>query len=93
MIYKKDNITKKLYIIDTPIFEDSEGRDDANIEKMKTFIKENERIKCIVIVIDFNLIRCDKSLQNSIKIIAELFPLKNFLEHVIIVWSHYDKIK
>ena len=93
IIYKKDNITKKLYIIDTPGFEDSEGRDDANIEKMKKFIKENERIKCIVIVIDFNLTRCDKSLQNSIKIIAELFPLNNFWEHVIIVWSHYDKNK
>ena len=60
---------------------------------MKTFIKENERIKCIVIVIDFNLTRCDKSLQNSIKIIAELFPLSNFWEHVIIVWSHYDPNK
>ena len=93
IIYKKDNFTYKLFIIDTPGFEDSEGRDDANIEKMKSFIKENERIKCIVIVIDFNLTRCDKSLQNSIKIIAELFPLSNFWEHVIIVWSHYDKNK
>ena len=59
---------------------------------MKSFIKENERIKCIVIVIDFNLTRCDKSLQNSIKIIAELFPLSNFWS-MKIVWSHYDKNK
>ena len=35
IIYKKDNFTYKLFIIDTPGFEDSEGRDDANIEKMK----------------------------------------------------------
>ena len=88
---KKNNCN--LFIIDTPGFEDSEGRDNDNIEKMKNFIKENERIKCIVIVIPFHLTRCDKSLQNSIKIIAELFPLDTFWEHVIIVWSHYEPNK
>ena len=88
---KKNNCY--LFTIDTPGFEDSEGRDNDNIEKMKNFIKENERIKCIVIVIPFTLTRCDKSLQNSIKIIAELFPLDKFWEHVIIVWSHYEPNK
>ena len=80
----------KLLIIDTPGFEDTEGRDNENIEKMKNFIKENERIKGIIIVIDFRNVRFDLSLQNSIKIIADLFPLNNFWEHVIIVWSHFE---
>jgi len=80
----------KLLIIDTPGFDDTEGRDDKNIETMKNYIKENERIKGIIIVIDFTNVRFDRSLQNSIKIIADLFPLTNFWEHVIIVWSHYD---
>ena len=80
-----------LFIIDTPGFEDSEGRDEANIEMMKKYIKENERIKSIIIVIDFRITRVDLSLKKSIKTIADLFPLNNFWSHVIIVWSHYDK--
>ena len=80
-----------LFVIDTPGFEDSEGRDDKNIESMKQYIKDNERIKSVIIVIDFRITRVDLSLKKSIKTIAELFPLDNFWSHVIIVWSHYNQ--
>ena len=74
------NETKKcyLFVIDTSCFEDSEGRDDENIEMMKKYIKENERIKSVIIVFDFRITRVDLSLKKSIKTIAELFPLDNF---------------
>ena len=66
-------------------------RDDKNIESMKQYIKDNERIKSVIIVIDFRITRVDLSLKKSIKTIAELFPLDNFWSHVIIVWSHYNQ--
>ena len=58
---------------------------------MKQYIKDNERIKSVIIVIDFRITRVDLSLKKSIKTIAELFPLDNFWSHVIIVWSHYNQ--
>ena len=40
-----------LFVIDIPGFEDSERRDDKNIESMNQYIKDNERIKSVIFII------------------------------------------
>ena len=58
---------------------------------MKNYIKKNPRIKGILMVFDFNVNRLKGSVKKSIKLFYDFFPMKNFWEHVIILFSHYDK--
>ena len=88
-----ENDYKDIFIIDTPGLNDSEGeqKDNQNIQEMKNYIKKNPRIKGILMVFNFNDNRLKGSVKKSIKLFYDFFPMKNFWEHVIILFSHYDK--
>lgn len=83
---------KDIFIIDTPGLNDSEGeqKDKDNIKEMKDYIKKNPRIKGILMVFNFNDNRIKGSVKESIKIFYDFFPMPNFWEHVILLFSHYD---
>ena len=83
---------KDIFIIDTPGLNDSEGEqtDKDNIKEMKDYIKKNPRIKGILMVFKFTDNRITGSVKKSIKIFYDFFPMPNFWEHVIILFSHYD---
>ena len=87
-----ENEYKDIFIIDTPGTNDSEGelRDNENIKEMKDYIKKNPRIKGILMVFNFNDNRLKGSVKKSIKLFYDFFPMNNFWEHVIILFSHYD---
>jgi GTP-binding protein EngB required for normal cell division len=87
-----ENEYSDIFIIDTPGLNDSEGeqKDKENAEKMKEYIKKNPRIKGILMVFNFNENRLKGSIKKSIKLFYEFFPMNNFWEHVIIIFSHYD---
>ena len=80
-----------IFIIDTPGLNDSNGaeKDKKNINDMHQFIKENPRIKGIIILLKFIDNRLTGSIKNSIKTFADLFPANNFWDHVVIVFSHF----
>ena len=84
-----------IFIIDTPGLNDSNGaeKDKINIDAMHKYIKENPRIKGIIILLRFIDNRLTGSIKNSIKTFADLFPSNNFWNHVVIVFSHYGVIK
>ena len=86
------NEYKDIFIIDTPGTNDSEGelRDNENIKEMKDYIKKNPRIKGILMVFNFNDNRLKGSVKKSIKLFYDFFPMNNFWEHVIILFSNYD---
>ena len=83
---------KDIFIIDTPGLNDSEGeqKDKENIKKMKDYIKKNPRIKGLLMFFNFNDNRLKGSVKKSIQIFYDFFPMPNFWEHVIILFSHYD---
>ena len=83
---------KDIFIIDTPGLNDSEGeqKDKEHIQTMKEYIKINPRIKGILMVFNFNDNRIKGSVKKSIQIFYDFFPMPNFWEHVIILFSHYD---
>ena len=84
-----------IFIIDTTGLNDSNGaeKDKINIDATHKYIKENPRIKGIIILLKFIDNRLTGSIKNSIKTFADLFPSNNFWNHVVIVFSHYGVIK
>jgi len=82
----------KISIIDTPGFSDSDGDDPKIIEDMKNHLTNTNlpRINTILIVISIQEPRIDKSITNFLEIICCIFPLKDFWNHVIVVWTHYS---
>ena len=93
---KKYNITRTVYnksdyyFIDTPGF----GEDFENeffSKELKKAITEYPNIRCLIILIRFEQIRLPSYLINGIKKIKEFFPIKDFLEHVIVVRTYAHK--
>ena len=82
----------KIAIIDTPGFCDSDGEDKSIIEEMKLKLRDKTfpRINTILIVISIQEPRLDKSIQECIKEICKLFPLADFWNHVIIIYTHFN---
>ena len=81
----------KISIIDTPGLSDSDGDDNKIIDDMKKYLIKPDipRINTILIVISIQENRMDQSLKKLIEEICKIFPLKNFWEHAIIIWTHY----
>jgi GTP-binding protein EngB required for normal cell division len=89
-----DDLYSDIFIIDTPGLNDSKGKeaDKENVIKMNSYIRENQRIKGIIILLKFTDNRLTGSIKNSIKIFSDLFPINNFWSHVVIVFSHYGLV-
>ena len=89
--YNQENQVK-VSIIDTPGLSDSDGDDKKIIDDMKNFLLKPDipRINAILIVISIQEKRMDQSLNNLLEEICKIFPLKNFWEHVIIIWTNYN---
>lgn len=80
---------QKFIGIDTPGLDDSLNNLDK-INKLKKLISENKTIKKIIIVKKYNDLRLTKSLQDSLIVFMESFPLHNFWDHVLIIntWAN-----
>ena len=80
-----------IFIIDTPGMNDSNGpeQDERNINLMNDYIRQNSRIKGIIILLKFTDNRLTGSLKKSLKTFYDMFPMNNFWSHVIIIFSHY----
>ena len=80
-----------IFIIDTPGLNDSNGpeQDERNINLMNDFIKQNPRIKGIIILLKFTDNRLTGSIKKSLKIFYNMFPMNNFWNHVVLIFSHF----
>ena len=80
-----------IFMIDTPGLNDSNGEemDKKNINLMNQFIKNNPRIKGIIILLKFTDNKLTGSIKKSLKIFYDMFPMNNFWSHVIIIFSYY----
>lgn len=91
---KEEINSKKIYytIIDTPGLYDSNGT--TNDQAMKNYTKdliakENLKIKGILFLTNFQNERFDFSEIDSLFQYNAFFPLKNFWDHIILVFTHY----
>ncbi|BFU18152.1 50S ribosome-binding GTPase/AIG1 family, putative [Entamoeba histolytica] len=78
-------------VIDTPGFNDSEKKVDKNIDnKHIQNIVDCVRAKGlqgIILTMDFSGNTFSETIQKVIKIINDVFPIKDFWKHVCIVWT------
>jgi len=82
----------EVFLIDTPGSNDSRGKEQEkiNMEETTKFILQQQRINCIIIVINSQINRINDSLKNSIRNICRTFPLPDFWSHVIIFWTKWN---
>ena len=80
-----------IFMIDTPGLNDSNGeeQDKKNINLMKDYIKNHNRIKGIIILLKFTDNRITGSIKKSLDIFCDMLPMNYFWSHVVIVFSHY----
>ena len=91
--FRNDIKQVEIELIDTPGYNDSEGdeQDINNLNMIKNFLSQhNQRINCIIIVMNSTMKRFPNSIQKMIKNICVLFPLPDFWSHVIIFWTHWS---
>jgi len=86
------NYYKGIGIIDTPGFNDSQGRDQQHYENIMRFIK-NENITCSLLVFSFQETKLSSDVQELIKIYCNIFNFE-FFNHVGLVFSRtFEKKK
>ena len=79
-------------IVDTPGLYDSEGLNadkEQKVEIIKLISNENIKIKSLLFLSNFQNERFDASEQMSLLSYNVLFPLKNFWERIILIFTHY----
>lgn len=93
--FKNELKKVEIELIDTPGFNDSNGeeQDKINLELISKYLAEhNQRINCVIIVMNGKIERVPNSIKKVIKNICALFPLPDFWSHVIIFWTHWNYI-
>ena len=86
---KKGTEVENIYIIDTPGFNDSKGRDEDFIKKMTEGLKFNyhDEINCFLFLFNINKSRITFELKKNLYYYCLMFPIKDFWSHVGIVFT------
>ena len=95
IIYHKLKNNKWISLIDTPGLSDPKQHedkeyDDKTLEKIKKCIRDNNvHVKGLLFLTNFQFERFDWDEQRTLIKYNEIFPLKKFWEHIIIIYTHY----
>jgi GTPase Era involved in 16S rRNA processing len=71
-------------------FIDTPGLDESENEINKA-ISENPNIKCIILLFNIHEGRIEQSTAKLLEKLIKRFPIKNFLDHIIVVKTHVDE--
>ena len=79
----------QFFAIDTPGLDDDDDNDDddENVNTIEKIIEKSPKIKAILIVMPYNQIRLTKSLRKALIVFMKLLPVKDFWNHVFIIYS------
>ncbi len=86
---------KMITILDTPGLMDTNTSKDPNIDNIhlreiqEKVYKENIQVKGIIFLVNFQNERFDASEQEALINYNKIFPLPNFWEHILVVFTHY----
>ncbi|EDR24291.1 hypothetical protein, conserved [Entamoeba dispar SAW760] len=82
-----DNDRSDICVIDTPGFQDSDGRDGEHLTKLIQCINKENEFHSVGIVLDINDKRLSSSIKKLIKTIYSMFKIEDFWKHVCIIWT------
>lgn len=95
IIYHKLKNNKWISLIDTPGLSDpkqgiKEEVDNNTLKMIKECIKDNKiHVRGLLFLSNFQVERFDSDEQRTLVKYNELFPLKKFWEHIIIIFTHF----
>ncbi|EDR21631.1 hypothetical protein, conserved [Entamoeba dispar SAW760] len=78
---------KNIFVIDTPGLQDSVEVNENRLSYVIEYIKEQQGVQAIVIVLNFNKEVLSENIKTMLKLICNVFPTEGFWEHVCIVWT------
>ena len=82
--------SENIFVIDTPGINDSEGKDNEYLKNIATYVKNQNNIKGIVVVLNYSLKNIyQKSAEKSFKFIFRIFKSTDICFHVIIAFTHF----
>ena len=73
--------------VDTPCLKGEDLDSEIIVDKLEHFFKKIPKIKSILIVMTYNTFRLTRSLTEAIFLFMKIFPIKDFWNHVIIIYS------
>ena len=62
-----------------------------NIKQIKQAIIDYSEFRCILILLNFEVVRLSKSMVEILRRYMDCFPFKDFWKHVFIINIHADK--
>ena len=90
---KSKSNNKNIFVIDTPGFQDSEGKDKEHLEQMVEYIKSQNLLHSIILVFNYceneELNVLSKSNRTNLEIIKNIFKNIDIGGHVGIFFTHY----
>ena len=92
-IVQTEHKKSEYYFIDTPGFSDYEGTHKEYFNLIKKHLSKYPKINCLILILNFYDLRLKRITIDIIKFFMQLFPIKRFFEHFLIVRTHADKGK
>jgi len=89
-IIETERIGKKLIFIDTPGLKDVNG-DENNIKEVANAITDYPNFRAFLILLKFQDQTMDTDMVSTLTKYMEIFPIKDFWEHTIIIRTHAKK--
>ncbi|EDS88657.1 AIG1 family protein, putative, partial [Entamoeba histolytica HM-1:IMSS] len=74
-------------VIDTPSLQELKEFNEEFLNGIVGYVKEEEGINGIVIVLNYNTNIISNNIKTMIEIMSKIFPSQDFLKHICIVWN------
>ena len=83
------NDAEKIFVIDTPGLQDSEGTDKEHLKQLISYVKEQTHLQAVLIIYNFHQPRFPLNIKTMIKLLCNAFPQTDFWKHVGLVFTRF----
>lgn len=83
------NDAKKIFLIDTPGLQDSEGIDKEHLKQLISYVKEQTHLQAVLIIYNFHQPRFPLNIKTMIKLLCNAFPQTDFWKHLGLVFTRF----
>jgi len=84
-----NNDAEKIFAIDTPGLQDSEGTDKEHLKQLINYVKQQTHLQAVLIIFNFHQPRFPLNIKTMIKLLCNAFPQSDFWNHVGLVFTRF----